>query len=108
MKPKIIGLTGPIASGKNEVAAVLRRRGAYVIDADDVGHRLLVPQSETWKKVIKTFGSKILMAGGRINLKSVKSGDVEHLKRRLSERLLASRAARAGPADRSGVSGGTL
>lgn len=71
MKPKIIGLTGPISSGKNEAAKILRRHGAYVIDADEVGHGLLIPQSDTWKKVIKTFGSKILMAGGRINRKKL-------------------------------------
>jgi len=71
MKPKIIGLTGPIASGKNEVAKILRRRGAYVIDADELGHSLFAPQSQTWKKIVRTFGSKVLMAGGRINRKKL-------------------------------------
>lgn len=68
-KCKIIGLTGPIASGKSEVAKMLRRRGAYVIDADEVGRSLLIPQSDTWKELIKAFGSKILHPGGKINRK---------------------------------------
>jgi dephospho-CoA kinase len=67
MKPKIIGLTGPIASGKSSVAKVLRRRGAYVIDVDEIGHLLLTPQSDVWRELVKTFGSKILMAGGKVN-----------------------------------------
>ena len=71
MKPKIIGLTGPIASGKNCVAGVLRRRGAYVIDADEIGHSLLTSQSDIWKDLVRTFGSKILMSGGKVNRKKL-------------------------------------
>ena len=37
----VIGLTGGIGGGKSEVAALLKERGAVVIDADAVGHELL-------------------------------------------------------------------
>jgi len=70
-KPKIIGLTGPIGSGKNEVCRILRRRGARVIDADRLGHGLLVPQSDLWKELVKTFGSRILQQGGKVNRKKL-------------------------------------
>ncbi|KPJ69393.1 hypothetical protein AMJ44_03920 [candidate division WOR-1 bacterium DG_54_3] len=66
-KPLIIGLTGPIASGKNEVCKILRRRGAYVIEADKVGHEIMKPQRAVWHNIVRTFGSKILMAGGKVN-----------------------------------------
>lgn len=63
----IIGLTGPIAAGKNAVAKVLRRRGAVVIDVDLIAHQLYSTQSPIWQELVKTFGSKILNRGGQIN-----------------------------------------
>jgi dephospho-CoA kinase len=38
---RVIGLTGPVAGGKTEVADLLARRGARVIELDTVGHDLL-------------------------------------------------------------------
>ena len=64
---KIIGLTGPIGAGKNEVAKILRRRGAYIIDADEIGHKLFVPQSDVWCRIVEAFGSRVLNRGGAIN-----------------------------------------
>ncbi|MCX5751152.1 MAG: dephospho-CoA kinase [Candidatus Saganbacteria bacterium] len=64
---KVIGLTGPIGSGKNEVAKILRRRGAFIIDVDEVGHELLTPQSEVWRKIVQFFGVKVLKTGGSIS-----------------------------------------
>lgn len=63
----IIGLTGPIAAGKNEVAKILKRQGAIIIEADEIGHELLVPQSPVWCEAVKAFGSKILNRGGVVN-----------------------------------------
>ena len=66
---RIIGLTGPIGSGKNEVAKILRRHGALVIEADEVAHSLYNNQSPVWHELVKTFGAKILNRGGKINRK---------------------------------------
>jgi dephospho-CoA kinase len=71
MKSIIIGLTGPIAAGKNTVAGILGRHGAAVIDADSVGHRVILPQSKAWHEIIITFGSKVLNRGGAINRKKL-------------------------------------
>jgi dephospho-CoA kinase len=68
---KIIGLTGSIGSGKNEVAKILRRRGAFVIDADKAAHTLYVPQSPVWRELVKAFGLKILFRGEKINRKKL-------------------------------------
>ncbi|OGC03800.1 dephospho-CoA kinase [candidate division WOR-1 bacterium RIFOXYA12_FULL_43_27] len=37
----IIGVTGPIGSGKDEVCQVLKKRGFHIIDADKIGHQIL-------------------------------------------------------------------
>ena len=70
-KVKVIGLTGPIGAGKDEVARALKRRGAYIIDADSLAHKLYAPQSPLWHELVKAFGSRILMRGGRINRKKL-------------------------------------
>ena len=68
---KIIGLTGPIGAGKDAVAKVLRKCGAYIIDADRVAHGLYAFQSPAWHEIVKVFGSRILMRGGKINRKKL-------------------------------------
>lgn len=69
--PKVVGLTGPIGAGKDEAAKILKRRGAYVIDADSLAHKLYSSQTPLWHELVKAFGSKILMRGGRINRKKL-------------------------------------
>ena len=48
--PYVVGLTGPIASGKSTVAELLRQRGAEIIDADLVYRGLLAPGSALWQE----------------------------------------------------------
>jgi dephospho-CoA kinase len=55
-RPLVIGLTGPIAAGKSTVAAMLRERGAAVIDADQVYRSLLNPGSDVWQQIVARFG----------------------------------------------------
>ncbi len=71
MKSIIIGLTGPIAAGKSTVAGILGRHGAAVIDADKIGHQVILPQSKAWHGIVKAFGSKVLNRGGAINRKKL-------------------------------------
>lgn len=82
---KIIGLTGPIGSGKNEVAKILHREGAFIIDADKVAYTLYSSQSLVWGQLVKTFGSKILNRGGKINRK--KLGEIVFSDKRLLKKL---------------------
>jgi dephospho-CoA kinase len=65
--PFVIGLTGPIASGKSTVAAMLRERGAEVIDADRVYRSLLAPGSALWRRVVERFGQAIVQSDGEID-----------------------------------------
>ncbi len=72
MKKRIvIGLTGPIASGKDTVAKILARHGAVIIDADKIGHEVIKPQQKAWHGIVKAFGSKVLNKGGVINRKKL-------------------------------------
>ena len=41
----VIGLTGGIGTGKSEVARILEEIGAYIIDADRLGHYAYLPHS---------------------------------------------------------------
>ena len=52
---KILGLTGGIGTGKSTAAAMLRRMGVAVFDADAAVHRLLGPGGAAVKTVAKTF-----------------------------------------------------
>lgn len=71
MKKTIIGLTGPIAAGKDIVAGMFSRHGALVIDADELGHEIMAPQSKAWHEIVKTFGVKVLIRGGKVNRKKL-------------------------------------
>lgn len=55
-----VGLTGGIGCGKSTVSNILARLGAFVIDADKVGHDIYLPGTEAWQKVVGRFGQEIL------------------------------------------------
>jgi len=57
---KLLGLTGGIASGKSTVAAILRRFGASIINADELSREVVQPGQDAWNEIIKSFGSDIL------------------------------------------------
>jgi dephospho-CoA kinase len=60
---KKVAVTGQVASGKSTVCRLLQRFGAYVLSADEIVHKLLVPTSEIGKKVVVLLGRDILVDG---------------------------------------------
>ena len=66
-KPLLVGLTGGIASGKSTVIKNLIEEGYAVIDADKLGHRVLDPGTPGFKKILETFGKKILDPNGTVD-----------------------------------------
>jgi len=56
----IIGLTGGIVGGKSTVASMFKDLGAKIIDADKLGHSVILPKKPAWKKIVKIFGKDIL------------------------------------------------
>jgi len=80
----VIGLTGGIGTGKSEAARILQELGAVIINADQVGHKAYIPQSEIWQEVVKAFGEDILQPSGEIDRKKLGGivfSDPEHLAR---------------------------
>jgi len=53
-------LTGGIGAGKSSVGELLRARGALVINADKVGHRVLEPGGEAFERVAETWPSVVV------------------------------------------------
>jgi len=64
---RIIGLTGGIGSGKTTVAAMLRERGATVVDADEAARAVVEPGQPSLAEIRALFGEVVLGADGRLN-----------------------------------------
>ncbi|GEM_PF-161584 len=62
-----LGLTGGIASGKTTVLDMLRARGAFAIDTDEIAHAILAKGSDVWKSIVEKFGRDILNPDETIN-----------------------------------------
>jgi dephospho-CoA kinase len=63
----VIGLTGGIGTGKSTVTRMLAELGAVVIDADQVGHQIYLPEMPAWRELVATFGASILAPDRTIN-----------------------------------------
>lgn len=57
----VVGLVGGIGSGKSRVAAAMAKRGAFVLDADAIGHTL-INQKPARDRVVERFGRDVLLA----------------------------------------------
>lgn len=62
-RPIVAGIVGGVASGKSEVTRLLQQRGAHVIHADAIGHRVLLEPSVR-DAVVNHFGQTILDSDG--------------------------------------------
>lgn len=56
----VIGLTGGIASGKSTVTALLKEKGAVIIDADKIAREIMSKGEPAWFEVLNYFGDEIL------------------------------------------------
>jgi len=56
----IVGLTGGIVGGKSTVASMFKDLGAKIVDADKLGHSVILPHRPAWEKIIRLFGKDIL------------------------------------------------
>ena len=62
-----VGLTGGLASGKSLVGTALAELGCYLIQADELGHKVLLPGGEAYDAVVNEFGEAILDDEGMID-----------------------------------------
>ena len=56
----IVGLTGGIVGGKSTVASMFKDLGAKIVDADKLGHSVILPLRPAWEKITRLFGKGIL------------------------------------------------
>ena len=63
----VIGLTGGIGSGKSTASHILGELGAEVIDADEVGHQIYLPDTPAWREIVAAFGREVLAADRRVD-----------------------------------------
>ena len=63
----VIGVTGNIGSGKSTVCQILAKLGAAVIDADRLSHEAYEPHSQSWQRIVATFGKDILKSDEEID-----------------------------------------
>ena len=66
-----VGLTGGLASGKSFVGAAFQNLGCKLIEADVLGHLVLMPGGAAYASVVKAFGPGILNPDRTINRKTL-------------------------------------
>lgn len=67
MTAYLIGLTGPIGSGKSTVRAMLEELGARALDADEVAHDVMRPGQPAYAAVHAAFGREVLAPDGTVD-----------------------------------------
>ncbi|MBA4548897.1 dephospho-CoA kinase [Thermoactinomyces intermedius] len=63
----LMGLTGSIATGKSTVSEMFRRKGAEIIDADQIAREVVEPGTEGLARIVREFGPGILDEEGKLN-----------------------------------------
>ncbi len=66
-KVPFLGLTGGIGSGKSSVASFLTKRGAWVIDTDQIAHQITAPGGVAIDPILRKFGSEFILPDGSLN-----------------------------------------
>jgi dephospho-CoA kinase len=62
-----VGLTGGLASGKSFVGEALANLGCHLVEADQLGHEVLMPGAEAFGPVVREFGPGVLAPDGTVD-----------------------------------------
>ena len=65
--PRVVGLTGGIASGKTTISDLFSELGAPVIDSDQIARDLVEPGEPALAEIVEQFGRNCLQADGRLD-----------------------------------------
>ena len=69
---KVLGITGQVGAGKSTILAYLEEKyRAKVIQADQVGHLVMEPDTSCYKQICSLFGEQILAADQKIDRKKL-------------------------------------
>jgi dephospho-CoA kinase len=66
-----VGLTGGLACGKTFVGRALADLGCHLIEADKLGHQVMMPGGEAYDGIVREFGPAVLDAEGRISRRAL-------------------------------------
>lgn len=66
-KAFVVGLTGPIGSGKSAVAKIFLNNGYNVIDADKIAREVVEKGSPVLEKLKENFGEDVINEDGTLN-----------------------------------------
>jgi dephospho-CoA kinase len=66
---RVVGLTGGIATGKSTFSALLRARGAPVVDADALARAVVEPGTPALAEIVRAFGEGVLREDGTLDRK---------------------------------------
>ena len=67
----VVGIAGPLASGKSTVLGILRELGAATLRADDVSRELLQPGQPLLAEVRAAFGAELFAPDGTLQRKKL-------------------------------------
>ncbi|WP_436854086.1 dephospho-CoA kinase [Staphylococcus caeli] len=81
--PKVIGLTGGIASGKSTVSELLTAHGFKVVDADVASRKAVAKGTEGLARVKAAFGEEAIDENGEMNRAYVGEVVFNHPEKRL-------------------------
>lgn len=60
----VLGVTGGVGAGKSTILAILEEKyGAFLLEADRIGHEIQRPGEKGWEAVVAAFGDDILCSG---------------------------------------------
>ena len=72
---RIIGVTGGVGSGKSAVLNYIEEHfDSRIVNADEVGHMLMMPGRECYEPVIELFGEWVVKEDGSLNRSMI--GDI--------------------------------
>jgi dephospho-CoA kinase len=67
----LVGLTGGIGAGKSTVAELLTRKGAVVVDADEVARAVVEPGEPAFEALVERFGPEVVGPDGYLDRAAV-------------------------------------
>ncbi len=66
IKPKVVGITGGISSGKSTVGRMLASLGAHYLNADEMCHKRMLVK-EVKDKIVEELGAEVLDVNGHVD-----------------------------------------
>jgi len=66
-----VGLTGGLGSGKSTVGRIFAELGAAVIDADEVGRKLMQPGEAVYEQIVEHFGREVVRDDGSLDRRAL-------------------------------------